>query len=102
MNENKYWVYILRCSNGSYYTGYTTDMMRRYEEHVRGTTKCKYTRSFKPVNIAQSWIVKNDKSIAMKIEKFIKKLRKKEKEQLILHPEKLIDLFLCELSNEKQ
>lgn len=101
MNEIKYWVYILRCSNGSYYTGYTTDMMRRYQEHIDGTIKCKYTRSFKPMNIAQSWIVANDKSVAMKIENYIKKLPKKEKEQLILYPEKLTNLFLCKPNNEK-
>jgi putative endonuclease len=102
MGAVNYWIYILRCSNGSYYTGYTTDMMRRYQEHVKGTAKCKYTRSFKPLNIAQCWMVPNDKSIAMKIENFIKKLTKKEKEQLILCPEKLVDLFLCELNDEKQ
>ena len=35
-----YFIYILECSNGSYYTGYTTDMERRYQEHLDGTADC--------------------------------------------------------------
>lgn len=88
-----FWVYILRCSNGHYYTGYTTDLDRRYQEHVAGTIKCKYTRSFKPVGIAQSWQIHGDKSAAMKIEGYIKRLLKKEKEQLILNPSLLSQRF---------
>ncbi|MFK3617544.1 GIY-YIG nuclease family protein [Coxiella burnetii] len=84
-----YWVYILECSNNSYYTGYTTDLMRRYHEHVSGTAKCKYTRSFKPLGVAQSWQILGDKATAMQVEKFIKKLNRKKKKQLILHPETL-------------
>jgi len=81
-----YWIYILKCSNGNYYTGYTTDLHRRYQEHSSGTIKCKYTRSFKPVSIAQSWQFSGSRSEAMKIEKSIKKLSRAEKENLILNP----------------
>jgi putative endonuclease len=87
-------VYILLCENGAYYTGYTTDLERRYQEHVQGSPKCKFTQSFKPVKIAQSWKIHGDKSIAMQIERFIKKLSKEKKEQIILFPEKLHELFL--------
>ena len=87
-------VYILLCENGAYYTGYTTDLARRYEEHLAGTDKCKYTRSFKPVKIAQSWHVTTSKNSALKIEKFIKSLSKKKKEALILQPEKLSELWI--------
>lgn len=100
MNYVDYYVYILRCNNGNYYTGYTTDMTRRYQEHVKGTVKCKYTRSFKPLNIAQCWMISDCKNIAMKIEHFIKKLSKEEKEQLILHPDKLMELFPCKVNYE--
>ena len=48
MNEIYYWVYILNCENGAFYTGYTTDLIRRYHEHLEGSSK--YTRSFKPLN----------------------------------------------------
>lgn len=91
MEECNFWVYILRCSNGNFYTGYTTDMARRYKEHIQGTTKCKYTRSFKPLGIAQCWQITDSKSIVMKIEKFIKSLSKDEKEKLILCPDMLVN-----------
>ncbi len=83
---NYNYVYILLCDNNSYYTGYTTNMLRRYKEHVRGTKKCKFTRAFKPIKIVQCWKVYGDKSIAMKVEKYIKSLNKKEKQYLIDYP----------------
>jgi len=88
-------VYILLCENGAYYTGYTTDLDRRYQEHLQGTAKCKFTQSFKPIKIAQHWQIHGDKSVAMKIERFIKGLNKQKKEQIILFPNKLAELFLA-------
>ena len=80
-----YWVYILLCENGAYYTGYTNDIEARYQQHLIGKG-AKYTRSFKPIKIAQSWEVP-DKSTAMKMEAHLKKLTRKEKEEVILnHP----------------
>lgn len=93
MDDANYWIYILRCDNNNYYTGYTTDLARRYQEHLTGTAKCKYTRSFKPVGIAQSWQLSCAKSKAMRIEKHIKKMSKQEKEQLILFPDQFDQLF---------
>lgn len=101
MTETNYQVYILLCSNGNYYTGYTNDLKRRYKEHLDGSIKCKYTRSFKPLNIAQCWEVSNCKNTALRIEKYIKSLKKKDKEQLILYPEKLLQLFQCRIYHEK-
>lgn len=79
---------MLLCENGNYYTGYTSDLARRYQEHVTGSSKCKYTRSFKPMGLMQSWQAQN-KSMAMKMESIIKRMTKKEKQQLILFPELL-------------
>jgi len=90
INHSTYWVYILNCDNGSYYTGYTTDLTRRFQEHLDGTDKCKYTRSFKPLGIAQSWEITGTQSTAMKIEKFIKRLSKQKKKELVLHPDCLL------------
>jgi putative endonuclease len=87
-----YWVYILHCENGNYYTGYTTDLSRRYAEHVAGTAKCKYTSSFKPLSIAHSWPC-STKSEALKLEKFIKQMSKQEKENLLKQPDLLFDLI---------
>jgi putative endonuclease len=93
MSSVYYSVYILYCHNGALYTGYTNNIQRRYDEHRQGTAKCKFTRSFKPVGIAQYWQIRDKKSIAMKIEHLIKKMSRKEKEMLILHPEYLEQLL---------
>lgn len=93
MNNPTFFVYILTCSNGSYYTGYTSNLDKRFAEHLKGTPKCKFTRSFKPLGIAQYWIIEDSKQMAMKVERFIKKLSRKKKEQLILHPELLAEII---------
>ena len=87
-----YWVYILHCKNGAYYTGYTTNLTTRYAKHVQGKGS-KYTRSFTPTHIAQSWKFFCDKSFVMKVEIFIKKLPKEEKVKLIQYPEYLSQLL---------
>ena len=89
---NKYfWVYILYCKNNCYYTGYTTNLIKRYEAHLNGTAS-KYTRSFKPIRIAQYWQI-NNKSQAMQLENFIKKLSRQDKEKIIAQPN-LLDVDL--------
>ena len=89
MNHKCYWVYILHCENDSYYTGYTNDLAKRYHSHVMGTGKCKYTKSFKPLGIAQCWKINGDKSLAMKVERYIKKLSRDEKLKIISQPSTL-------------
>lgn len=80
---------MLLCDNQSYYTGYTENLEKRYQSHCKGTGGCKYTRSFKPLKIAQCWLIKGDKALAMKLERAIKKLSREEKKQLILYPDTL-------------
>lgn len=92
MSAACYWVYILHCSNDTYYTGYTTDVARRFQEHLDGIGS-KYTRSFKPTRVAQSWEIAESKALAMKVERYIKKLSKQQKQELILHPELLLKNF---------
>jgi putative endonuclease len=89
--QKNYWVYILLCSNQSYYTGYTDNLEKRYDSHLNGTGGCKYTRSFKPLKIAQCWLIKSDKLLAMQLERRIKKFSRQEKLALILNPQTLID-----------
>jgi putative endonuclease len=79
---SSYFVYILECVNGAYYTGYTTDMERRYREHCEGKKKCKYTRSFAPKKIAVCWEVES-LSVALRLEMAIKKLKIELKMNLI-------------------
>ena len=82
-----YWIYILECSNGSYYTGHTNNISRRYKEHTRGSAR--FTRSFKPVRIAQLWKLNGTKGNAMTVEAFIKRNNRKYKEELVKNPGKL-------------
>ena len=88
-----YYIYMLECSNGAYYTGYTTDIVRRYEEHQAGSEKCKYTRSFPPKRIAACWKLYASLSEALKLEKRIKGLSKSEKNALIKQTTAIIDIL---------
>lgn len=91
MSEQNYWVYILLCENNTYYIGYTNDLQKRYASHLKGTGKCKYTRSFKPIGLAQSWKIAGGKSLAMKLECQLKKLTRAEKEKIIANPSLLAE-----------
>jgi putative endonuclease len=94
MNIKKYWVYLLLCENGHYYTGYTNDLEKRYEQHLNGTSKCKYTRAFKPIKVSACWELDN-KSKALKLEYLIKKLSHRKKENLAENPD-LISVIATE------
>jgi putative endonuclease len=84
-----FWVYILLCENGSYYTGYTNDLKARYRSHCNGRGRCRYTRSFRPVALAQCWKINGDRAFAMQTERRIKQYSHAEKTALILKPESL-------------
>lgn len=78
-----YWVYILCCSDGTLYTGITTDLERRVAEHNGINDKgAKYTRTRRPVEVVYSAECA-DRSEATKEEMRIKKLSRKEKDVLI-------------------
>lgn len=98
----QYFVYILLCDNNSYYTGYTPDLLKRYEHHVKGTGGCKYTRSFKPLSIAQCWKITGRRALAMQIERYIKKLSRSEKEKMIATPAMLIADLQGWLTNKER
>lgn len=93
-----YWLYILQVKNGNYYTGYTSNLARRYREHVMGTGGCKYTRAFPPMKIARSWKIFADKGMLLKIENLIKRQGRKGKTLLINNPESLEELVWTELN----
>ena len=76
-----HFVYIVECSDGTYYTGYTTDVDRRVAEHNDGTA-AKYTRGRLPVELVHVESYKSQ-SAAMRREYEIKQLRRPAKEQLI-------------------
>jgi len=72
-----YWVYILKCSDGSLYTGCTNDLARRLGAHVAGKGS-KYTRSRLPVTLSHVEEAP-DRGNALRREAQIKKLRRREK-----------------------
>lgn len=74
-------VYIMQCNDGSYYTGWTTDIERRLEEHNLGTAS-KYTRGRRPVKCVYYEEISN-KNDALKREIMIKKMNHPQKEALI-------------------
>jgi putative endonuclease len=76
-----YFVYILHCSDGTYYTGITTDLQRRLEEHNHSAKGAKYTRARRPVTLVYSEKL-DDKSSASKREYAIKKLTRAQKMEL--------------------
>ena len=81
-----YYTYMLRCQDGSLYTGITTDLNRRFREHSCGSAVgAKYTKSHAPITIEAAWSSK-DRSLASSLEYQIKRLRKQKKELLIKNP----------------
>jgi predicted GIY-YIG superfamily endonuclease len=74
-------LYILKCCDGSLYTGITNDILRRVEQHGSGTAS-RYTRSRLPVELIYKERCRN-KSGALKKECRIKALTRKEKEEYI-------------------
>lgn len=78
-----YYIYMLRCKDNSIYTGITTNVERRMEEHFNKTEKgAKYTHSHPAKKIEIVWQTET-KQLASKLEYHIKKLSKKNKEELI-------------------
>lgn len=75
-------VYILKCKDGTFYTGVTTDVRRRVAEHNNSALGAKYTRGRRPVKLVYARKMK-DKSLVAKEECRIKKLARKEKIALI-------------------
>tara|TARA_B100000212_G_scaffold331977_1_gene299734 strand:- start:2009 stop:2266 length:258 start_codon:yes stop_codon:yes gene_type:complete len=77
-----YFVYIVECSDGTYYTGITTNIKRRLLEHNYSFKSAKYTRSRRPVTLVYSKQV-GSRSEAQKEEYRIKKLNRAQKQRII-------------------
>tara|TARA_Y100000031_G_C7931866_1_gene253083 strand:+ start:82 stop:381 length:300 start_codon:yes stop_codon:yes gene_type:complete len=75
-------IYLIRCNDRSLYTGITTDIARRFQEHQNTTGRgAKYLKGKGPLKLV--WHAEiGDRSLALKLEDRVKKLSKKEKEQL--------------------
>jgi putative endonuclease len=83
-----WYLYILRCSDGSLYTGITLDVKRRFAEHCESPKGARYTRSHHPLKVVYRKKI-GIQGEAMKMERRVKALSKDQKEKLILKKRKL-------------
>lgn len=82
MKVGDWWLYVLLCADGSYYTGVTTNTERRLYEHNHTKRGAKYTRTRRPTRIVFLEL-HPDRSSAMKAESKFKRLTRKQKEEKI-------------------
>lgn len=87
------YTYMVRCADGSIYTGIAKDLCRRMQEHYyKKKPGAKYTRSRQIVSLAMVWET-DGWSDAAKLEARIKSLTRPKKEVLVQNPEKLKEYF---------
>ena len=79
--ENTWYLYILRCKDGTFYTGITTDVEKRFQTHQSGKG-AKYTRGRRPLELAYREQC-GTHSDALKREIQIKRLSREQKQALI-------------------
>jgi putative endonuclease len=78
-----WWVYLVRCKDGSLYTGIAVDVAKRFSEHQEGGKRCaKYLRGRGPLALVFQQKI-GDKSLALKVERRIKRMDKPQKEALV-------------------
>jgi putative endonuclease len=83
--SNAHHVYVVRCANGSLYTGYTKDIEARIAAHNEGKGG-RYTRAYRPVELIASWSFATKRE-ALQIEYRIKQLPRQKKIELVQQPE---------------
>lgn len=77
MIDDRWYLYLLECADGTLYTGIATDVERRFREHLSGKG-ARYTRAHKAVRIVASRLI-GTRSAALKAEMAIKRLPKSRK-----------------------
>lgn len=88
-----YYVYIIKCRGDLLYTGITTDIRRRLDEHSGTTGKgAKFTRSHEVESLEALWSTEN-RSLASKLEYRIKQLPKQRKLRLIEDKRSFTEFF---------
>ena len=82
MSAGDYSLYIVRCADGSLYTGIAIDIERRLREHENGARGAKYLRGKGPFKLEFSACL-GDRSLASQAEYRVKRLDRERKEELI-------------------
>jgi len=85
-------VYLLRCADGTLYTGIATDVLRRLAEHEDGEKGAKYLRGRGPLELVYQQEI-GDRSLATKIEHRVKRLPKAHKEDISRLPLRIDELL---------
>ena len=80
--NNLWYTYMVRCNDNSLYTGVTTDLQRRVNEHNGKIKGAKYTKNKQPVTLVY-YQTQINRSAACQYEYKLKQLPKKYKEQLV-------------------
>ncbi len=80
-SKSIWWLYVLACRDGTLYTGVTTDVARRFKQHVAGKAS-RYTRSRLPVTLIHQERCA-DRSSALKKEHALKSLPRAQKEEYL-------------------
>ena len=83
-----YYLYMLRCENGSIYTGIAKDYLKRYEEHLN-RKGAKYTRANKVIKIERVFLCDSRSTVSI-LENKLKKFKKIKKEDIIISPDDFI------------
>ena len=88
-----YYIYMVRCSDDSIYTGIAADLGRRLREHTeKAPTAAKYTRSRQVEALEMAWTAEG-RSAASRLECAIKRLPREKKLQLIAAPRHMAELL---------
>jgi putative endonuclease len=78
-----WFVYVLRCGDGTLYTGITTDVQRRFSEHASGGPKAaRYVRGRAPLEVAFTARA-GSRSSALSLEYWLKRQPRKRKEDIV-------------------
>ena len=80
-----WYLYLIRCRDGTLYTGISTDVDRRFAQHQgAGNTASKYLKGRGPLSLVFQENL-GSKSMALKVERRVKRMSKARKEKLIAH-----------------
>lgn len=101
MTEPCWFLYLIRCRNGTLYAGISTDVARRYAEHQAGAPKgARYLRGKGPL-LLEFQAVAGDRSAATKLEIWVKSLPRAVKEDVVAGKLDLHKLFAATRDREE-
>jgi putative endonuclease len=96
---SEWYLYLIRCDDGSLYTGISTDVARRFAQHRgEGGAGSKYLKGRVPLTLVFKRNL-GSKSLALKVERKVKKLSKVRKEELV-RANTYIDKIIKQVSSQ--